>query len=277
MKNHYGFIGSEDKTLYMLGKNSYGQLGTGDTSDCFTKVQVMSDVQDFGIGFYHTTVLTIAGDVLCSGQGFGSRFVPITGLHGIKKIGVSFFRSYALDQDGTLYEWSNKDDVHIVDVDRRVVDIAIGGKFYYLRDENGGLGMCGNNAHGQLLVRVPFLKNVVWIDDERADMIAAGSHHFVYTVGGVVRSLGSNTHGQLPRDIYGRVYEISCGEYSTTVKTEWYHYMFGQYRYPYNIAPEREKLPAVVTSDGIALADQSVMFDIYAGRQEKIDDENGSV
>jgi len=271
MKNHSGFISNtEERTLYMLGKNTCGQLGIGCMQDSFKKNQTLNGAVDFGIGIYHTTVLVDGGEVFCAGQGFSSIFEPVPGLHNIRRIGVSFFRSYAVDEIGHLYEWSSRDDVHIVDTDRAVRDLAVGGKFYYLLDEHGGLGMCGNNSAGQLLVRVPFLKNVVWIEDERAEMIAAGSHHFAYLSGGQVKFLGSDDHGQMPRDVYGRVYEISCGEYSTSVKTEWFHYMFGMFRFPYEIAPERDRVRAVPVGGGqIILPDEQVSFDIYAGGEDE--------
>jgi alpha-tubulin suppressor-like RCC1 family protein len=265
MKNHAGFVeNTPERTLYMLGKNTFGQLGIGTLMDSFKKNQTIDGVVGFGTGLYHTTVLHECGDVFCAGNGFSTRFEPVPGLHNIVKIGVSFNRSYAIDEIGHLYEWSTKDDVHIVDTDRCVKDIAVGGKFYYLLDENGSLGMCGSNNYGQLLVRVAFLKNIVWIEDERAEMISAGSHHFVYVVSGQVKSLGSNTHGQLPRDVYGRVYDVSCGEYSTTIKTEWFHYYFGMTRLPYEISQDRDKVRAVPVGGGRIILPDTSVIDIFA-------------
>jgi len=270
MKNHSGFISNTpERTLYMLGKNTFGQLGIGTMLDSFKKNQTVNGVADFGIGVYHTTVLMESGEVLCAGQGFSPLFDHVPGLRNVKKIGVSFFKSYAIDEIGHLYEWSSKDDVHIIDTDRCVSDIAVGGKFYYLLDEQGGMGMCGANTYNQLLVRVPFLKNIVWVEDERAEKISAGSHHIVYLSGGQVKSLGSDTAGQQPHDVYGRVYDISCGEYSTTVMTEWFHYTFGMMRFPYEIAPGRDKVRAVPVGSGqIVLPDEQVQFDIFAGEDE---------
>ncbi len=56
-----------DGTLWATGKNDYGQMGDGTTSDRFTPVQVMTNVAAVAAGNAHTMILKTDGTLWATG------------------------------------------------------------------------------------------------------------------------------------------------------------------------------------------------------------------
>tara|TARA_B110000027_G_scaffold20282_1_gene21369 strand:+ start:8827 stop:28752 length:19926 start_codon:yes stop_codon:yes gene_type:complete len=126
--------------LYMCGKNNYGQLGLGDTTNrsSYTKVNYMNknntdvailneaigDIKDFSISTYNTSILLDTGDVYACGYNyygnlgeqsasrtnrsiFGKVAPNDVGIDGMKAIQVIsyYYNSIALMENKRLYTW----------------------------------------------------------------------------------------------------------------------------------------------------------------------------
>ena len=70
-ESHSAAVG-EDGSLFVWGHGESGQLGTGDTADRLAPTRVAglpAPVRQVAVGFYHTGIVTDAGDLLMCGCG----------------------------------------------------------------------------------------------------------------------------------------------------------------------------------------------------------------
>lgn len=221
-QSHFVTIDSAG-TAYTFGANSYGQLGREGTSDTPAAVDVGSSVVNAAAGEYHTTLLLSNGKLVSVGAniygqlGIGSGCyayrepVLLSGLENIEKVFAGEFDAYALEDNGTLWEWSetmtDPQISHLLDgTDKLLSDMVRTDYFTLLLMTDGSVYAMGDNAYGQLgngttddsdiLVQVKdstgtgFLSNIV--------AIAAGDYHaMALTDGGLVYTWGRNNKGQL--------------------------------------------------------------------------------
>jgi alpha-tubulin suppressor-like RCC1 family protein len=107
-----------DGTVYMWGRNQYGQLGNGDNADSSTPVQVsdLSNVKAIAAGYWHSMALKEDGTVWAWGYNYYGqlgtgdevdRLVPVqvSGLSTVKAIAAKYLHSMALKEDGTVWTW----------------------------------------------------------------------------------------------------------------------------------------------------------------------------
>lgn len=118
---------TEDGILWAWGNNEYGQLGTGDTQPRSHPIRVegLSDLSlvDIAAGGWHSTALTIQGEVYAWGRGehgrlgFGddksSRMVPLKvellAGEDIVQVSCGGTHSVALTRDGRMFSYGRGD------------------------------------------------------------------------------------------------------------------------------------------------------------------------
>ena len=160
------------------GKNSYGQLGTGNTTDSRTPVVVnglSSGVASISAGQLHTCAVTTSGGAYCWGEnsngqlGTGNttdRFTPstVSGLStGAASISVGGFHTCAVTTSGGAVCWGS--------------------------NSQGRLGHSSSNTSTPSMV--------TGLTSGVASITAGGSHSCALTTGGAVKCWGANISGQL--------------------------------------------------------------------------------
>ena len=235
-----------DGTVWATGKNQYGQLGDGTTTDRSNPVQVMdaggspiTGVVGIAAGGNHTTFLKSDGTVWAAGRndygqlGDGTtteRLNPMqvvdaggSPLTGVEGISAGANHTMCLKSDGTVWavglnnagqlgDGSNvnrSNPVQVVDAGgsslNGVVRIAMGQYHSTYLKSDGTVWAAGRNYYGQLGDGTTVTRNnAVQVVDSGGNGlsgvvgIAAGYEHTVYFKGeGMVWSVGLNTCGQL--------------------------------------------------------------------------------
>lgn len=54
---------TNDGSLYMWGRNNYGQLGIGTTKDSYKPVKVLDNIISVNLGYYHSAAITNGGSL----------------------------------------------------------------------------------------------------------------------------------------------------------------------------------------------------------------------
>lgn len=166
-----------DGTVKCWGKNNFGQLGDGATTDRWlpTTVTKVSGAIAVATGMYHTCALISGGTVQCWGAnprgelGDGSPDeLPaepgiVAGLSGVTAITAGYDHTCALTSSGTVHCWGNNEYGKLGDgttTNRRTPVSVTGiagaaavsaGFQHTCALMPGGAAKCwGNNAHGQL-------------------------------------------------------------------------------------------------------------------------------
>jgi alpha-tubulin suppressor-like RCC1 family protein len=114
----HGLALKSDDTLWAWGKNQFGELGDGTTTNRSTPVQVLSEVKAVAGGQLYTLALKKDGTVLAWGRNnFGQLGTgtttdsnnPVQVLSDVKAIGTGYAHSLALKNDGTLWAWGKNE------------------------------------------------------------------------------------------------------------------------------------------------------------------------
>ena len=228
--NHTGVL-LADGTVRTFGRNDYGQLGVGDTTQRLTPVQVFgisSSATAVACGFYHTAVLLADGTVRTFGRNNqgqlginvsgGSRETPVQ-VFGISSSAVAvacggYFTSVLL-ADGTVrtFGWNfyGQLGIDVTGGTRQtpvtVVNITSATAVACGRDQtavllaNGTVRVFGGNNSGQLGVNDTTSRQTpvqVFAISSSATAIAGGfAHTAVILADGTVRMFGYNAFGEL--------------------------------------------------------------------------------
>jgi len=115
---HHSLALRNDGTVWAWGRNNYGQLGDGTTTERHTPVQVanLTGVQAIAGGFSHSLALRSDGTVWAWGRNSKGQLgdgtttnrttpVQVLNLTGVQAIAGGFFHSLALKSDGTVWAW----------------------------------------------------------------------------------------------------------------------------------------------------------------------------
>ena len=226
---YHHFAIKNDGTLWAWGYNEYGQLGNGTTTSSHEKpVQVsgISDIVAVAGGEGHTIALKSDGTVwtwgwnnygqLGNGTKGTNEYIPIqvNELSNVTAIAASWYWSFALKSDGTLWGWGYNAWGQLGDGTRNdrsspiqsggglsdIIAIASSDFTLVLRKDgtvwgwgsnNGGLG--NNIDRGQIAydpLQISGINNVI--------AIAAGdAHALALKSDGTVWAWGSNYYGQI--------------------------------------------------------------------------------
>ena len=100
--------------LYMWGKNTYGQLGDGTTTDRYSPVKIMEKVVSVSLGSSHSAAITEKGNLYVWGRnqygqlGDGTtedRYYPKKIMESVAYLDLGNFSSAVITDNGTLYTW----------------------------------------------------------------------------------------------------------------------------------------------------------------------------
>ncbi|MGE5328107.1 MAG: Calx-beta domain-containing protein [Deltaproteobacteria bacterium] len=175
-----------DGTVWTWGYNGHGQLGNGNTTDSYTRVQVqgLTGVVSIAAGEYHMAALKSDGTVWCWGYNANGELgnndpnnansaipVQVGGLYDVKAIAAGYNYTVALKSDGTVWTWGLNDNMQLgrgannttpsktpvmvpksasVDGFNNIKAIASGDYHVIALKEDGTVWTWGNNGYQQL-------------------------------------------------------------------------------------------------------------------------------
>lgn len=208
----------DDNTLWGMGWNSAGSLGTGNTTHQFSPVQLSTGVAQVYAGEGHTVLLKTDGTLWTVGQnalgnlGDGSttnRTTPIQVASGVVSASTFLHHTLFVKTDGSLWGFGYNSQGQLGDnsTTNRTSPILIttgvaaawaGGLHSLFLKTDGTLWGMGWNTHGQLgdgtttrrLVPVQIATNV-------ASASASHFHSLFRKTDGTVWAVGRNHYGQL--------------------------------------------------------------------------------
>jgi len=199
------------------GRNSYGQLGDGTTTDRNTPMDVSgltSGVTAIASGGYHTCAVTTGGGVKCWGyNGYGQlgdgtwaqRTTPVdvSGLtSGVAAIAGGGYHTCALTTGGGVKCWGDNGYGQLGDGTTTMhnTPVDVSGL------TSGAAVIAGSEYHTVMTFTRDLLLSGV------AAIAGGGQHTCALTMGGGVKCWGSNEHGQLGNGQFG--YRIIPGDVS---------------------------------------------------------------
>ena len=222
--SYHVFAITNDGTAIMWGYNSYGQLGTGDTTTIYEPTFAgFTDVKDIALGSNHTLLLNNSGLLYAAGaNGSGqlginstttkTSYVLVSALSGVSKIFAGQNKSYAVKSDGSFYAWgiNSKGELGVGSTGSKKVptlvsgitdpsQVAIGSTHVIILMPDGTVKTAGDNTYGQLgytggnastFNTIPGISSAV--------QVQAGNYHsMVLLADGTIKVFGRNDFGQL--------------------------------------------------------------------------------
>lgn len=175
----HSLVLKSDGSVWGWGRNFYGQLGDGSTTDRKAPVRVTAlsgdTIASLATGAGFSLALTDKGTVLGWGANWAGELgrgdhtnqelaaAPVSGLSGVKAIAAGRFFALALKRDGTVWGWGDNGSGQLGDgttegryspVQARglsdVVAISAGADHAIALKADGTVWTWGNNAYGQI-------------------------------------------------------------------------------------------------------------------------------
>jgi alpha-tubulin suppressor-like RCC1 family protein len=170
------FVLKTDGTLWATGYNLYGQLGTGDTTNRSSLVQVASSVGSVAAGAFHTLFIKTDGTLWGMGNNshgelgtgnLGQESLPVSIMTSVKAIAAGGEHTMILKTDGTLWTvgsnvlnvggaWGalgtgdTNNQSTPVQIASSVDTISAGAYQSFFRKTDGTWWACGVNQDGEL-------------------------------------------------------------------------------------------------------------------------------
>ena len=179
----YSVILKEDGTVWTTGRNNYGQLGNGTTTNSNKPVQVKIDENT-----YLANIRKISATDTCVVALATNGEVYAWGRNNYRQLGQGdttncLYAKKVKTEDGTGYIQN------IIDV------IANNSNTVYL-DKNGGLYICGYSSNGIFLEKTPSTKGVTYLGQKNAIKITGGYINVgLITTTGKAVAWGQNDYG----------------------------------------------------------------------------------
>jgi len=216
--NNYTVALKKDGTVWSYGRNLYGELGVGTTTNSLVPIKVnnLENITKIEAGYNHSLALNANGEVFSWGRNLNGQLgigdennrtspVKINGLSNIKKITAYKNISLALDSDGKVYAWGEGYSIlpTRLNLADRIVDIS--GEL--LLTEGGNV----INIKA-ITVKIAGLDKIA--------KISCGSDHYLgLKDDGTVYSWGDNSSGEsaknpsttTPQAVAFDYYDISAG------------------------------------------------------------------
>ncbi|WP_418657947.1 RCC1 domain-containing protein, partial [Clostridioides difficile] len=171
------FLKKSNGELYGVGNNTSGQLGIGNTSNCYYFYQInIRNIKDVICGYCYTLILKKDGELLVTGDTSNQkalntkvlltnephRFNLVNTINNVEKVACGSMTVFALANNGRLYSAGNntygqlglgdeavRDSFAVVDINN-VKEIACGTTHTLILTSNGELYATGRNDEGQL-------------------------------------------------------------------------------------------------------------------------------
>ena len=209
------FILKNDGSVWACGKNEYGQLGLGDTTQRNTFTQVttnISDIKQIACGLVHTFILKNDGSIWSCGYNYDGQ------------LGLGS----TTDQSTFTQATTN--------INNDIKQIACGRNCTYILKNDGSVWSCGNNSYGQLGLggdKDYFAHKTFTQIATDVKQVSCGQYGHVFilkndgSIWGCGKNdarqlgLGDNTHRtsftQVTENINNDVKQISCGHNHTII------------------------------------------------------------
>ena len=228
--NGYTFTLKNDGTLWNCGRNEYGQLGLGDTTNRNTFIQVTTNtdnIKSVCCGYYHTFILendgTLWGTGYNSSGGLGlgdtnyrTTFTQVTtNADNIKSVYCGNGYTFTLKNNGTLWGcgYNGYGQLGLGDTTDRntftqvttntddIKEIYCGMYHTLILKNDGTLWGCGDNEYGQLGLgddnnRYTFTQVTTNANDIKS-VYCGGYHTIILKNDGTLWSTGYNGEGRL--------------------------------------------------------------------------------
>ena len=161
-----------DGSLYTWGRNNYGQLGDGATTNSSVPIKIMDNISSIDFGHYMSAAITTDGSLYTWGRGFYGQLgngteenslTPIKIMDNVIDVDIGFGHTGAITTGGSLYMWGKNDygqlgngivtteftyvPIKIMD---NVASVSLGQTFHGAAiTADGSLYMWGSNEYGQ--------------------------------------------------------------------------------------------------------------------------------
>jgi alpha-tubulin suppressor-like RCC1 family protein len=166
----YGCLLSVKNSLYCWGKNTYGEVGTGDQNPVLYPQKIMDDVEDFSSYGSHVCALTKLKDVFCWGLNhhgelgtgtIGIETIPQkVSLKNVRSISTSDFSSCAVTEKNNLYCWGKSPGIfkpfsYDIVKSPKLVEVGVeqcfpGFNFIFVKNTDQTFSCWGSNGGGEL-------------------------------------------------------------------------------------------------------------------------------
>ena len=179
----YSVILKEDGTVWTTGRNNYGQLGNGTTTNSNKPVQVKIDENT-----YLTNIRKISATDTCVVALATNGEVYAWGRNNYRQLGQG-------DTTNCLYAKKVKTEDGAGYIQNIIDVIANNSNTVYL-DKNGGLYICGYSSNGIFLEKTPSTKGVTYLGQKNAIKITGGYINVgLITTTGKAVAWGQNDYG----------------------------------------------------------------------------------
>ena len=240
-----------DKSLWVCGDNSSGQLGDGTTFTCTSPKMIMNDVAYVSMGSNHSFVVKTDGSLwACGYNAYGQlgdkttidKSAHIKVMDGVATAVAGYSSSMILKTDRTLWVCGDNYSGQLGDgttterttpkkIMKDVAYISMGLDHSLIVKTDMTLWVCGDNYYGQLGDGTTIdRKKPVKIMEDVASVSTGLYHSLVVKTDGSLWTFGYNNYGQLgdgtttdrkkPVKIMEDVASVSASNHSLIVKTD---------------------------------------------------------
>lgn len=216
--SNYTMILKNDGSLWACGRNNYGQLGDGTTTDQATPVKIMEEVATVTAGRSHTMIVKNDGSLWACGRndygqlGDGTtndRTTPVKIMEEVVSVAAGYAHTMIVKKNGSLWacgwnKYGQLGDGTTTDqtIPKKIIEgvTTVTADVYQtmIVKNNGSLWACGNNNYGQLGDGTTTIRTTPVKVMEGVATVAAGSQHtMIVKNDGSLWACGTNYYGQL--------------------------------------------------------------------------------
>jgi alpha-tubulin suppressor-like RCC1 family protein len=192
---HFSMSIASDNTLWAWGRNNFGQLGDGTTTDRFTPVQILDNVTAVSAGYGHTLAIRTDGSLWGwgnnedgqLGQGANFQHSPVKLMDDVIFISASTHNySAAIKSDGTLLVWGVPFHVNRIAIsDAFTLEGVVAFSNPHVIKEDGSLWDLqiteeGSQNPAQIMENVTSVSTVVYSIDRYTTALTDGGNVWVW-------------------------------------------------------------------------------------------------
>ncbi len=214
----HSLVLKSDGTVWATGDNLWGRLGTGDTTNRTTPVQVINEVSAISAGSYHSLLLKSNGTVWATGYNINgelgtgdttNRTTPVQVMSEVRTMAAGGFYSLFIKSDGTVWAvgYNNYGQLGTGDITNRTTPVqvmsgvrtmAVGGNYSLFLKSDETVWAVGYNNSGQLGTGDTTNRTTPVQVMSGVRAVASGNSHSLFLKSdGTVWAAGENYAGQL--------------------------------------------------------------------------------
>jgi alpha-tubulin suppressor-like RCC1 family protein len=248
---YHSLFVTADGTLWAMGNNADGQLGTGTYTSTNLPVSVASNVVAVAAGDYHSLFVKSDGTLwVMGGNSYGQlgygptarQYTPVSVASNVVAVAAGWEDSFFLKADGTLWSMGYDEygqlgtgtntgsDINPLPlkVASDVVAVAAGDEHSLFVKADGTLWAAGYNYYGELGNGTASNTNLPVIVASNVVAVAAGGYHSLFVkTNGTLWAMGFNGYGQLGNGTTGNQdTPVSVGSNVVAVAAGFFHSLF---------------------------------------------------